>query len=124
MYGEWGNQSHSLLAVGTLDNVLGTGRRLAVEASPLVEVTHRRGADDQFEWVALFNHSGHLGRSIHAPLPTAHLKIRLRTKGHIKSIRSLTDQAALSRRELSPDLIEIVLPQLDVFEIVLVEYAR
>jgi len=34
MYREWGNQSHTLLAIGTLDNLLATGRRLRVDGFP------------------------------------------------------------------------------------------
>jgi hypothetical protein len=65
----WGNQGHSLLAVGTLDNLLKTERRLHVNTSPLVEVTHRRDPDGDFEWVALLNHSGHLENVAHPPIP-------------------------------------------------------
>ncbi|UCE48182.1 MAG: beta-galactosidase trimerization domain-containing protein, partial [Phycisphaerales bacterium] len=39
MYREWGNLGHSMLGVGTLDNLLETGRRLKIESSPLVEAT-------------------------------------------------------------------------------------
>ncbi|MHC4570379.1 MAG: alpha-amylase family protein, partial [Planctomycetota bacterium] len=41
MYREWGNPGHPMLAVGTLDNLLETGRRLKIDSSPLVEATHR-----------------------------------------------------------------------------------
>ena len=124
MYKEWGNQSHPLLAVGALENVLKTGRRLHVETSPLVEVSHRRDPEGAFEWVGLLNHSGHLVTSIHAPIPISQLKVSLRTKNQVKGVRSLTDGATLDHTESSPGQIEVVLPQLNVFEIVLVEYAR
>jgi hypothetical protein len=124
MYHEWANQSHTLLAVGTLDNLLETGRRLRVETSPLVEVTHRRDPKGRFEWIAFLNHSGHLVTSIHEPIPIHHLKIQLKTRGTIKRISSLTNNATLTPRDLAPGQIEIVLPRLNVFEIVLVEYGR
>ncbi len=124
MYREWGNQSHALLAVGTLDHVLEHGRRLQVETSPLVEVTHRRDPQNRFEWVALLNHSGHLAASIHQPIPLRQLTVRLATERPVKRIRSLTNSFTLTPREIGPDTIEVVLPQLNVFEIVLLEYDR
>ena len=58
MYREWANQSHPLLAIGTLDNLLNADRRLMVETSPLVQVTHRKDPRGKFEWIGLQNHSG------------------------------------------------------------------
>jgi hypothetical protein len=124
MYREWGNQSHPLLAVGTLDNLLGSDRRLEVEANPLVEATHRRDPKGRFEWVGLFNHSGQLMTSLHAPIPVRHLKVRLKTEGRVKRIRSLTDGRILAQRELAFGYVEVVLPRLNVFEVVIVEYAN
>jgi hypothetical protein len=124
MYHEWGNQSHTLLAVGTLDNILETGRRLRVETSPLVELSHRRDPEGRFEWIGFLNHSGHLVTSIHEPIPISHLKAQLKTAGKIKRISSLTNNATLTPRDLAPGQVEITLPRLNVFEIVLVEYER
>jgi len=124
MYHEWANQSHTLLAVGTLDNILKTGRRLRVQTSPLVEVSHRRDPQGRFEWIGFQNHSGHLVTSIHEPLPIFHLKAQLKLKGKVKRISSLTNNATLTPRDLAPGQVEIVLPRLNVFEIVLVEYDR
>ena len=122
MYREWGNQSHALLAVGTLDNILDAGRRLRVETSPLVEVTQRRDPQHRFEWVALLNHSGHLLRSIHEPIPINHLTIQLEPKGRVNRIRSLTNNSTLTPIDIGLGRIEFELPRLNVFEIVLLEY--
>ncbi len=124
MYREWGNQSHALLAVGTLDNILHSGRRLRVETSPLVEVSHRRDPQRRFEWVAFLNHSGHLATSIHEPIPLQYLKVQLEADRRINRISSLTNNATLTPRDIAPGHVEIVLPRLNVFEIVLVEYGR
>jgi hypothetical protein len=90
----------------------------------LVEVTHRRDPQRRFEWVALLNHSGHLASSIHEPIPINHLKVQLQSERRVKRIRSLANNATLIPREIAPDEIEIVLPRLNVFEIVLLEYDR
>ncbi len=123
VYKEWGNQSHPLLAIGTLDNLLQTGRRLEVETSPLVQVTHRQAPNGSFEWIGLQNHSGQILDVIHEPLPVGHIKIRLKTDREIKNIRSLTNGTRLTPRQIAPEQVEIVLPRLDAFEIVLIEYA-
>jgi hypothetical protein len=124
MYGEWGNQSHTLLAVGTLDNILDSGRRLRVKTSPLVEVTHRRDPKNRFEWVAFLNHSGQLETTIHEPIPIHHLKVQLKSKRGINRVCSLTNNATLAPKDIASGEIEIVLPRLNVFEIVLIEYEQ
>lgn len=122
MYKEWANQSHALLATGTLDNVLGLDRRLKVETSPLVQTTHRRDPKGKFEWVGLQNHSGQLMNVVHEPLPVSHIKIQLQTDKPVTRIRSLTNGQILTPRQIAPGQVEVILPKLDAFEIVLFEY--
>ena len=124
MYREWGNLGHPMLAVGTLDNLLQTGRRLKIESSPLIEATHRRDPKGQFEWIALYNHSGRLENSFHPPIPIDNVRISLNTSRPIKRVVSLTDCKELKRIDKSSGETQIVLPKLSVFEIVLVEYVR
>jgi hypothetical protein len=124
MYREWGNLGHPMLAVGTLDKLLQTGRRLRIDCSPLVEATHRCDPKGRFEWIALYNHSGRLENSFHSPIPIDNVRLSLRTRRPINSVFSLTNGSPLARTTKSADEVEIVLPRLGVFEIVLVEYAR
>ena len=122
MYKEWGNQSHPLLAIGTLDKLLHAGRRLNVDTSPLVQVSHRRDPEGAFEWIGLQNHSGQVLNVVHNPIPVGHIRIQLRTDKPIKRIRSLTDGNELAQRQIAPGHVEIVLPRLEAFEVVLVEF--
>lgn len=124
MYREWGNQGHSMLAVGTLDNLLETGRRLKIDCSPLVEATHRRDPRGRFEWIALYNHSGRLENSFHPPIPIDNVRLSLEASHPIKSVTSLTNGATLTRTHASSNKSQFVLPRLNVFEVVLVEYSR
>jgi len=124
MYREWGNLGHPMLAVGTLDNLLQTGRRLRIESSPLVEATHRRDPKGRFEWIALYNHSGRLENSFHPPIPIDNIRISLKISRSIERVTSLTNGAELARTNESSDEMGIILPKLGTFEIVLVEYAR
>ena len=123
MYGEWGNQSHALLAIGTLDHLLETPRRVRVETSPLVEVTHRRDRERRFEWIGLLNHTGQLAASVHAPVPIHDVTIQMNTGDRVKQIRSLTDGSPLQHHRTAAGQETIKLPRLGAFEIVLVEYA-
>ncbi|MCF7972960.1 MAG: hypothetical protein K9N55_04010, partial [Phycisphaerae bacterium] len=122
MYREWGNHGHRMLAVGALDNLLDTNRRLKVETSALVEVTHRRDPKARFEWIAFYNHSGRLENSFHPPIPIHNVHVNLKTVRPIKQVSLLTHQEKLIWTEEAKGQKQIILPELDVFEIVLVEY--
>ena len=122
MYREWGNLGHPMLVVGTLDHLLQTGRRLKIESSPLVEATHRHDPEGQFEWIAFYNHSGRLENSFHPPIPIENVRISLKTSCPIKRVISLTNHKELARTGTSSGQMQIILPRLGVFEIVLVEY--
>jgi len=124
MYREWGNLGHSMLAVGTLDNLLETGRRLKIVSSPLVEATHRQDPQERFEWIALYNHSGRLENSFHPPIPIDDIQINLKTLRPIRRVTSLIDCKELTQASKLSTETQIVLPKLGVFEIILVEYTR
>ena len=124
MYREWGNLGHPMLAVGTLDNLLQTGRRVKIESSPLLEATHRRDPKGRFEWIAFYNHSGRLENSFHPPIPIDNVRISLKTSRPIKQVTSLTNRTRLTPSDNSSDEMQISLPRLNVFEVILVEYGR
>jgi hypothetical protein len=122
MYREWGNQGHAMLAKGLMTNVLASDLRLNVQCSPLVEVTHRADPDGRFEWIALYNQSGRLGNSFHKPIPIHDISIDLNTTRTVKQVRLLKDDTNLKIDTLSGNAISVTVPELDVYEIVLVEY--
>ena len=122
MYREWGNLGHPMVAVGTLDNVFKTDRRLQVGTSAMVEVTHRRDPNGGFEWVALYNHTGHLENSFHPPLPVHDIQISLKADKKVKSVKSLQSGKAIPFTVTKDGRIEAVLPQLECFDVVLVTY--
>jgi len=124
MYREWGNLGHPMLAVGTLDNLLQTGRRLKIESSPLVEATHRRDTKGRFEWISPHNHSGRFENSFHPPFPIDNVRITLEISRPIKRVTSLTNRKRLTPTDKSSDEMQIILPRLNVFEVILVEYGR
>jgi len=111
-----------MLAVGTLDNLLKTGRRLKIESSPLVEATHRRDPKGRFEWVAIYNHSGRLENSFHPPIPIDNIGIILQPLRGVKTVRLLKDKQELGFSVAKNGMVKVTVPELKQYEIVLFEY--
>ena len=122
MYREWGNLGHPMLAVGTLDNLLKSGRRLKVETSPLVEATHRRDPKGRFEWIALYNHSGRLENSFHPPIPINDIEIILQPLKDVKTVRLLKDKQQLVFSVTKNGQVNVTVPELKQYEVLLFEY--
>lgn len=113
---------HASLVMGAIDRLLELDRRLAVAASPLVEVTHRAGRNGKFEWVSLFNHSGQRGKALHRPVPITKIRIELRPKKSVKSVRLLRADRELNFGTGADGRVYVQVPQLYHYEIVLFEY--
>ena len=122
MYREWGNQGHAMLARGVIKNVLTPRLRLDVDGSPLVEVTHRADPAGSFEWISIYNHSGRLENSFHQPIPIRDIKIGLEPRRRVKQVRLLKDGSTLSTTLSPSGVLRAAVPELQVFEVVLVEY--
>ena len=122
MYREWGNQGHAMLATGVIKNVLASNLRLEVDCSHLVEVTHRKDPNGAFEWIAIYNHSGRLENSFHKPIPIRDIKIALEPRRKVKHVRLLKDGSTLSATLSPSGVLRATVPELQVFETILVEY--
>jgi len=118
------HQGHAALVMGALDGLLEANRKLRVSASPLVEVTHRKDVDGRFEWVALFNHTGHRGKAIHPPTPIHHVELDIQPGNRVKSVRLLSDGRELRFKVDQHGRVLIAVPTLNNYEIVLLEYAE
>jgi len=121
-YKQQSHAGHASLVIGTIDNLLHLKRRLVVEASPLVEVTHRIGQNSKFEWISLFNHSGQRGIALHQPVPLPGIQIDLKPKKPIKGVRLLKAGRELDFKTSPDSRVHVKVPQLDHYEIVLFEY--
>jgi hypothetical protein len=116
------HSGHASLVMGTIDHLLELDRRLVVTASPLVEVTHRTGRNGRFEWVGLFNHSGQRGKALHQPIPITGMRIELKPAKSVKSVRLLKADSNLDFKTGKDGRINVQVPQLGHYEIVLFEY--
>jgi hypothetical protein len=115
------HQGHANLVMGAIDNVLGLDRRLRVETSPLVEVSHRAARDGTFEWVGLFNHSGQLNNALHSPVPVDRIGVTVAPARPVKSVRLLSTGKKLRISE-DGDRISLTVPTLEHYDVVLLEY--
>jgi hypothetical protein len=105
-----------------MDNLLACRRTLRIESHPLVEATHRRDSKGQFEWVALYNHSGQREDALHPPIPMRDIRIRLQSAKPLKAIRLLKDTRELGFSAGSDGWVSVTVPELNHYEIVLFEY--
>jgi len=116
------HQGHANLVLGVMENLLGLNRNLKVQSHRLVEVTHRQDNNNQFEWVALYNHSGQREDAIHPPIPMNDIEIYLRPAKPVKTVRLLKDTQQLGFSAASNGQVSVTVPQLKHYEIVLFEY--
>ncbi len=116
------HQGHANLVLGAMDNLLACRRTLRIEAHPLVEATHRRDSKGQFEWVALYNHSGQREDALHLPIPMRNIKIRFQPARPLKAVRLLKDTRELKSSASGDGWISLTVPELNHYEVVLFEY--
>jgi hypothetical protein len=119
---ELGHAGHAALVTGTLDRLLELPRRMRVAAPAVVEVTHRADRAGRFEWLSLYNHSGQLDRVLGSPLPIRDLSVRIQPRLPVKSARLLKAGQPLPLTATAERAIECVVPVLNAYEIVLLEY--
>jgi len=134
-YQRQSHQGHSNLVLAAMDNLLNLNRKLKVETSPLVEVTHRLDKNDKFEWVALYNHSGQRDNALHRPIPIHNIMINLQPAKSVKAVRllknikqprtsqrSAASQSRIGFSTASNGSVLVTVPVLKHYEIVLFEY--
>jgi len=112
---------HSNLVMGAIDKVLGLDRRLKIETSPLVETTHRISRNGKFEWIALFNHSGHIGNALHRPVPAQNIRISIRPVKPVKATRLLGSGEPLMISNQG-DRLSVTVGLLRHYDVLLLEY--
>jgi hypothetical protein len=113
---------HRMLVMAAIRSLLGLRQDVVVDTSPLVEVFHQESADGTFGWIGLANHSGQLGTAFHAPLPIRDIQIRFRSPKPVKSVRLLKEKKSLEFASEAGDWFRFTVPELDAFEVVLVEF--
>jgi len=112
---------HAALVISALKTLLDYNADVQINASPMVEISRQIGSKGDFEWYALLNHSGQLGNGFYAPVPVRNLTLKFKPQKPVKAIRGLIDGRELSF-DGGTDLVEITMPELEAYNILLVEY--
>ena len=122
LYHHTRHYGHAALVMSTLNKLLEYKNEMETNASPLVEISRQKSPAGKFEWYGLLNHSGQLGNAFHEPLPIQNIKLSFKPEKKISSIKKLTDGKKLSFQNQKDGRVEVVVPELKAFDIILVEY--
>jgi len=116
------HHGHGMLVMSAIHDLLGYRQDLELKAPPLVEVTRHEDKSGSFEWIGLANHSGQIGTATHAPLPIRGVNLRFRPAKKARAVRLLRSGAELKLSADSQGWLTATVPELNEFEVVLVEY--
>jgi hypothetical protein len=119
---ELGHAGHAAVVTSALDQLLQLPRRLQVDAPALVEATHRMDGTGRFEWVSLYNHSGQMDKVLGAPVPLRDVKVQITSASPVKGARLLNGGQSLSLKRVANGAVACTVPELNAYEIVLLEY--
>ncbi len=121
-YNQMFHAGHAMLVSGAIRHVLGFEPRVNVRCPPMVEVTHRKDPRGRFEWVSLYHHAPRMAGALHAPVPIANIEVVFAAPNSITSVRLLKAGRALRAEKIADGHFRCVVPVLDRYEIVLVEF--
>jgi hypothetical protein len=112
---------HAALVISALKTLLGYTPELGVDASPLIEISRQRSRSDDFEWYGLLNHTGQLGNAFFKPTPVRNITMDFIPNKKVNSVRSLKTDKTLNVIQ-KQDRLEVTLPELREYDVLLVEY--
>ncbi len=113
---------HAALVMTSLNKLLGYEQDLKMVASPMVEVTRQIGPENDFEWYGLLNHTGQLGNAFFQPLPILETGLSFKAQKKVKSVKSLSDNTNLNFHLNQEGWVDVVLPKLESYDVLIVEY--
>lgn len=113
---------HAALIMGALNSLLEYKPDIKTTASPLVEISRQKSKTGDFEWFALLNHSGQLGNAFHESLPIQNVGFQFRPEKQVRSVKSMKTGNEILYQPTNNGWMEIELPKLNSYEIILVEY--
>ncbi|MFC1737608.1 beta-galactosidase [Planctomycetota bacterium] len=123
-YARQAHQGHAALLLGAIDNLLAIERRVLVSAHPLVQINQRLSQNGEFEWLSLYNHSGQSGNALHMPIPIDGIRISFMPRKPVRAVRLLHARQELTFTRRNDGRIDMVLPPLNHYDIVLFEYQK
>ena len=115
------HHGHAMLVMAALDDLLEYKQPVRVDGSPLIEITRLINKNGKFEWLGLVNHSGQLGTAVHKPVPIYETKIKIKPEKPVKNVRLLNLDMTV-KFSVSDNWIQLTVPQLNTYEVVVFEY--
>jgi hypothetical protein len=113
---------HAALVMSAIKDMLEYEQDIRTNASPLIEISRQKDPERNFEWYGLLNHTGQLGNGFFDPIPFKDVAFKVKLANQIKSVKSLQTNEAITFSHGNDGWIEIVLPELNTYDIVLLEY--
>ena len=113
---------HAALVMTALNNLLEYKQNLTLEASPMVEVTRQIGPNKDFEWYGMLNHTGQLGNGFFKPVPIYNTSLSFIPQKPVESVRGLMGTEALEFSVNESGWVDVTLPELVSYDVLLVEY--
>jgi len=113
---------HAALIMSALKDLLDFEQDIKVEFSPMIEISRQKSKEGDFEWYGLMNHTGQLGNGFFAPVPIQDISFKINPEKTVKSVKGLRKNQVIPFKISGDGWLEISLPELNSFDIVLVEY--
>ncbi len=122
LYHHTRHYGHAALVMSALSRLLNYEQDVKISATPLVELSRQKSRNDDFEWFALLNHSGQLGNAFHTPIEVRDIKISFYPEKPVRTVKRLSDGNALPFRTIAGNAIEITVPDINSYDIILIDY--
>ncbi|HEX6926721.1 MAG TPA: alpha-amylase family protein [Longimicrobiaceae bacterium] len=117
-----GHHIHRAFFNALLRNVLRAERLVETDAPGTVEISHLVNRNGAFEWVGMINHASQLGPTLSDPLPVYDTTLRLRPSQPVREVFLQRSGAAVDFREVEGGWLEVKVPVLRDFEMVVCTY--
>jgi hypothetical protein len=122
LYHNTRHYGHGAIVMAALNNLLEYKTEIKTSASPLIEIARQKSTTGKFEYYGLLNNSGQLGNAFHEPLPVRNIEFKFQPEKKIRSVKKMTDGKKLRWNTNTEGWVEVVLPELQSFDVILVEY--
>jgi hypothetical protein len=104
--------------------MLGFTRTIQIEpAQPLLEISSRQDLNGKFEWIGLVNHSGGNGTAFLNCIPLQNITIHMLPARNVSCVRLLRANHELDFTLDNQGWLTCTVPQINRFEILVLEYA-
>ena len=113
---------HSALIMSVLEKLLDYEKEIKTDVSPMLEIARQKDSKGAFEWYGLMNHTGQLGNGFFEPVPIYNVTFSIQPSGEILSVKGLKTGENLDYIELEDGWLEINVPAVKSFEVVLLDY--